>query len=205
MEPCSVEASCPVPSCPVPSCPAPTPSTTEASCPVPSCPVDASCPASTAEASCPVVLQQPHTLQRHHAAVAGTFLACLASCLANTLCNSRRMNDRAKQNLRRLPPRLIREPIALGKTCVMRIRVLAYAHTHAHTHTHIHAYIMDRPSNASDLSINSQQHLSTIIPSIKDHPNNILAQGCSAHARIFLKLLPSHPCSEHSQIPLHIE
>ena len=78
-------------------------------------------------------------------------------------------------------------------------------HTRTHAHTHIHAYIMDRPSNASDLSINSQQHLSTIIPSIKDHPNNILAQGCSAHARIFLKLLPSHPCSEHSQIPLHIE
>ena len=36
---------------------------------------------------------------------------------------------------------------------------------------------MDRPSNASNLSINSQQHLSTIIPSIEDHPNNILAQG----------------------------
>ena len=151
-----------------------------------------------------VIMVQTHTLQRHHAAVVGTFLACLASCLANTLCNSRRMNDRAKQNSRRLPPRLIREPIALGKTCVMRIRVLAYAHTHAHTHTHIHAYIMGRPSNASDLSINSQQHLSTIIPSIKDHPNNILAQGCSAHARIFLKLGQRVGLANADGIPLHI-
>ena len=88
---------------------------------------------------------------------------------------------------------------------MIRIRVLAYAHTHAHTHTHIHAYIVDRPSSASDLSINSQQHLSTIIPSIKDHPNNILAQGCSAHARIFLKLGQRAGLANADGIPLHIE